>query len=189
MPIALAIARACWMIWLLLWMVFALRTKPAQRSESVASRLRYSVLATAGFVLIFWQRLVPPPLRDHWLPASSSIDVLGLTLTVAGLGLTFWARVHLGANWSGQVTVKVDHSLIRTGPYARVRHPIYSGILLAAVGTALLHRETGDLLGLILIFAAFWTKLRTEERFMSETFGAQYESYAHHTGALLPRLR
>jgi len=133
--------------------------------------------------------LVPIPLRETWISPIWALEVLGAAIMLAGIGLTLWARVHLGANWSGTVTVKVNHGLIRTGPYARVRHPIYTGILLAAVGTALLQRQISGLLGVALVFAGFWVKLKREEQFMTETFGAQYESYSRHTGALLPRLR
>ena len=181
-------AGACWTIWIILWLLFALRTKPTQRSEGLASRLRYSVLVTSGYVLLFWRRLVPLALRETWISAIPALEGLGAAIMLAGIGLTLWARVHLGANWSGTVTVKVNHGLIRTGPYARVRHPIYTGILLAAVGTAMLQREFSGLLGVALVFAGFWIKLRKEEQFMAETFGSAYDDYRRHTGALLPSL-
>jgi len=103
-----------------------------------------------------------------------------------GLALTVWARMHLGANWSGTVTVKQDHELVRSGPYAWVRHPIYTGLLLMLAGTALALGEWRGVLALLIAFAALWRKLKLEERWMRETFGTAYDDYRRSVKALLP---
>jgi len=106
-------------------------------------------------------------------------------LVAAGLGFSVWARVHLGRNWSAEVVVKQDHALIRSGPYRHLRHPIYSGMLLAFLGMALAFGEWRGLLALALVFASFARKSRMEERFMRETF-PEYAEYQRETRALIP---
>jgi protein-S-isoprenylcysteine O-methyltransferase Ste14 len=86
------------------------------------------------------------------------------------------------------VTVKEDHELIRGGPYALVRHPIYSGLLLAFIGSAIARAEWRGVLAVLIVLVALWRKLRLEERFMSETFGDEYRRYRAHTAALIPYL-
>jgi protein-S-isoprenylcysteine O-methyltransferase Ste14 len=112
----------------------------------------------------------------------------GAALTLGGLLFAISARLYLGKNWSGLVQVKQDHELIRTGPYHFVRHPIYSGIILALIGTAICRRNVWGFAGVVLVCLGLWLKSRLEERFMVATFGAQYEDYRRTTGALLPRL-
>jgi protein-S-isoprenylcysteine O-methyltransferase Ste14 len=109
-------------------------------------------------------------------------------LIAAGLGLSIWARQHLGRNWSGTVQVKQDHQLICAGPYRLVRHPIYTGILVAFLGTAVVIGHWGGLLAVFIAFGSFWRKLTLEECFMRETFGSAYEEYRARTAALIPYL-
>jgi protein-S-isoprenylcysteine O-methyltransferase Ste14 len=105
-----------------------------------------------------------------------------------GLGFAAWARVLIGRFWSGAVTLKADHALIRGGPYAWTRHPIYSGLLLALTGTALARDSLGGFLGLALLFAGLVVKLRQEERLLLEHFGPAYETYRAEVPALIPRI-
>jgi protein-S-isoprenylcysteine O-methyltransferase Ste14 len=107
-------------------------------------------------------------------------------LTLAGLLFSAWARVHLGGNWSGIVTVKEDHELVRSGPYGIVRHPIYSGLLLAVVGSALARGEWRGVVAVVIVFWAFRRKMQTEERWMRERFGNGYQAYSERVPALVP---
>jgi protein-S-isoprenylcysteine O-methyltransferase Ste14 len=107
-------------------------------------------------------------------------------LTLAGLLFTVWARTHLGRNWSGLVTIKQDHELITSGPYSTVRHPIYTGLLLAFVGSALARSELRGILAVVLVFWALWRKSRIEERWMRDQFGDAYREYSSHVAALIP---
>ena len=99
-----------------------------------------------------------------------------------------WARFALGRNWSGTVTVKHDHELVRSGPYAIVRHPIYSGFLLGLLGTVIVRGSLGALLGLGVIVLVLRLKSLTEESFMLEQFGSQYTAYQRDVKALVPFL-
>jgi protein-S-isoprenylcysteine O-methyltransferase Ste14 len=94
----------------------------------------------------------------------------------------------LGGNWSGAVTVKEGHTLICRGPYTIVRHPIYSGLLLALLGVALIIGEVRGLLGVGVLFLSYWLKSRMEERFMLEQFGAGYRQYQQRVKALIPHV-
>jgi protein-S-isoprenylcysteine O-methyltransferase Ste14 len=105
-----------------------------------------------------------------------------------GFAITFWARAILGNNWSGTVTVKVEHELIRTGPYRWVRHPIYTGLILAILGTLIALDRWRGVVALPLLWIAFAIKYLKEERAMRQTFGAQYTEYRQTTGAIFPSL-
>ena len=111
---------------------------------------------------------------------------LGAALTFAGIAFAIWARVWMAGNWSSDVTLKRDHELIVDGPYRWVRHPIYTGILLALLGTALAVGEWRGLLAVVLAAAAFWRKLGIEEAVMRRQFGEAYSRYAKRVPALIP---
>ena len=121
----------------------------------------------------------------RFLPAGGPLVLLGPILVAAGLGFAVWSPRHLRRNWSVNVVVKEDHELIRTGPYRHVRHPIYTGILLAFLGTALSIGEWRGLLAVPLVAISFVLKSRMEERRMRETF-PEYVEYQRETAALVP---
>jgi protein-S-isoprenylcysteine O-methyltransferase Ste14 len=132
-------------------------------------------------------RATPAILAQPFLPSSPIGTWLGVALTALGLGIAVAARIHLGGNWSARVEIKEDHSLIRTGPYRYVRHPIYSGILLALVGSAMALDRWRALLGFALIFAALLLKARHEEERLRQVL-PEYGAYARETAALIPFL-
>jgi len=178
-----------WCVWLLYWRISAAGVKAVARRESPASRAAHLVpLVIAGLLLcvspiprggLLFERFLPRTLATYWS---------GTALLVLGLAFSVWARIHLGRNWSATVTVKHDHELIRGGPYARVRHPIYTGLLLGFIGTAIVRGDWRGVLAVVIVLLALWRKLRLEERFMSETFGDEYRRYCEHTAALIPFL-
>jgi protein-S-isoprenylcysteine O-methyltransferase Ste14 len=176
-------------IWLTLgviWVIGAVLTKRAARVQTTGSRLIQVALATGGFFLLLQPSMGIGPLGWRFLPASSAASVTGLALTICGAVLAVSARIFLGRNWSAVVTIKQDHEIIRRGPYALVRHPMYSGFLLAMLGTALAIGEVRGLLAVGLAFLGWWLKLRTEEQLLMDQFGAQYIEYRQHTKALIP---
>ena len=176
-----------WAAWALYWLLAAIGTKRTERAEPFASRLIYMLALVAGGVLLAWQRSPWGRVLDLELwPRSAIPYCIGLAVLVAGLAFSVWARVHLGRNWSGNVTVKEGHELIRTGPYASERHPIYTGLLTAALGTAICSGALRAVLGLVIIAGALIVKLRAEERFMRETFPGQYWKYGDEVPALIP---
>ena len=179
-----------WVAFWALWVVWALWMKKAERRETMATHLLHTLLAAAGFLLMFSEIGAPWPwLYLRVLPRSLWLDAVGIALTLAGFAFAVWARIHLGRNWSSSVTSKVGHELIRTGPYRWVRHPIYTGLLLALFGTALVRGQVRGLLALVLVYAAWKIKSRVEEQMMTSTFGEAYSTYAGATGAMFPRVR
>jgi protein-S-isoprenylcysteine O-methyltransferase Ste14 len=178
-----------WCAWVVIWMIWAIRTKPVQQRESISSRLSYTVLVVAAFWLIFGNDVPRDWLRVRLYESSPMSAALGIAITAAGLAFSVWARAYLGTNWSSTVTVKVGHQLVRTGPYRWVRHPIYSGLILAMVGTAVERRQVRGIIAVALLYAGFKIKSRIEERAMTSTFGADYDDYSRTTGAIVPKLR
>ena len=170
---------------LVVWFVGALRTKRTARSQSSSSRVLHLCFIPA-LPLLFAEKLRRGPLAWRFIARSAAIDYAGLILTVMGIAFAIWARVHLGRNWSGTVTIKQDHRLIRTGPYAIVRHPIYAGLVLAMLGTAFATGEVGGLVAVGLALIAMILKFRLEEGFMKEQFGSEYEQYKKNVKALIP---
>jgi protein-S-isoprenylcysteine O-methyltransferase Ste14 len=177
---------AMWLAWVLYWVVSAFTAKTTRRRESPGSRLSHVLPLLFGVYLVVWPRVRVPWLSVQVLPDVLARYWLGLLLVAAGLGFTVWARVHLGKNWSGTVTQKEGHELIRSGPYAYVRHPIYTGLLTALLGSAIALGEPRGFLGALLVLASFWRKLRIEEGFMRELFPGQYERYIAEVPALVP---
>jgi len=177
---------ALWLCWIAYWTAASLAVKPSARRETMLSRLLHlGPLALA--VLLLW---APPPpleaLRARFLPSSRAIEWSGAGLVALGLAFTVWARLHLGTNWSGIVTVKRGHELVTSGPYAIVRHPIYTGLVVAFVGSATALGEARGVLAVALVVASLWRKLRLEERWMAEQFGDDYERYRGRVRALVP---
>src|SRR5579862_4839552 len=127
-----------WLSWLLYWVVAARSAKQNQRQEPRASRLIHGAAMLIGAVLLGAPRILGHAFEVRFHDHSLTWFLVGTAMVVAGLGFAVLARVWIGRNWSGTVTVKRDHELIRSGPYALVRHPIYTGMLTALVGTALI---------------------------------------------------
>jgi len=178
-----------WLAWLAYWVFAARDVKPVRRREPWASRLLTVALTIPVALLMAAPGKWLPWLSARFLPDTMIVDWAGLLMVTAGLALAVWARTHLGRNWSGTVTVKEDHELVRSGPYAIVRHPIYTGLLLAMLGTAIILGEWRGLSALCFLSAAFLLKLRREERFMAESFPETYPGYRARVPALVPLLR
>jgi protein-S-isoprenylcysteine O-methyltransferase Ste14 len=177
-----------WAAFYLLWAILAARAKRTQSREGVGSSLSHRLPTIAAFCLLLIPRMGRGWLGLEIFAHSISIAVLGVAITAAGFAVAFWARAHLGGNWSSAVTVKVGHQLVRTGPYRWVRHPIYTGLLIAAVGTAIELRQLRGALALPLLYIGFRIKSKVEERAMTNTFGADYQEYQRSTGAIVPKL-
>jgi protein-S-isoprenylcysteine O-methyltransferase Ste14 len=179
-----------WLLWLIAWWVFATNVKATVRRQPALSRLINMVLLWCAFGLLFWGQFIPVPgLTARFLPLAQwqFWAALGALLTLLGLLFTVWARVYLGRNWSGMfATIKADHELVTGGPYALVRHPIYSGLMLAFVGTALAIGQWRCVLATVLALIAILHRILVEEGFMREQFGAAYDAYAKRVRAFVP---
>ena len=177
-----------WMLMGAYWLVSAMGRKRAEKREAPAARLVHVALMAFAFLLLYSADPRFGPLDARFLPEQRWLEALGVALTAAGVGFAIWARRHLGKNWSSEVTIREDHKLIRTGPYARVRHPIYTGMLAGLVGTVIAIGEWRAVAGLAIAMFGFFIKARREEGFLARQFGAAFEEHKKLTGFFLPRL-
>ena len=175
-----------WLVFIAVWIAMARGGKAIAERESVTSRLSHSLPLAIAICLLAAPQIPIPPLDDRFAPLSLSLVRLGAALTLAGVAFAIWARTLLAGNWSSDVTLKRDHELIVEGPYALVRHPIYTGILVALAGTALAVGEWRSVLAVAIAALAFWRKLRIEEAVMRRQFGEAYARYAARVSALIP---
>ena len=174
-----------WILFIAYWSAAARSSAPIRSSESERSRGFHQLLLYAALVLAFYRA---PGLGRRWLPVTPLAAPIGLVVqAVSGL-LGVWARRHLGRNWSGAITAKVDHELVRSGPYRRIRHPIYTAMLGMFLGTALVSGELHGLLAFAIIAGAYWRKIALEERSLREIFGASYDEYRRGSRAVIPWL-
>jgi protein-S-isoprenylcysteine O-methyltransferase Ste14 len=161
--------------------------KRVVRRSGVDRLLQWIYLGTA-YSLLFRSDLSRGFLGGRFVPDAEWVRALGVLLTATGVGLAIWSRLHLGRQWSAGVVVRADHELIATGPYSRIRHPIYTGMLLGMLGTAVVGGEWRGLLAVLIATIGFTFKAKKEESFMEEEFGPAYDEHRRRTGFLLPRL-
>jgi protein-S-isoprenylcysteine O-methyltransferase Ste14 len=183
--IAGSIILGCWIIFIAYWFISAQRVKPMAEGQRVLSALAHRIpLGFSYFLLADWH--LPPPMNLPVTPLADWARVAGDLVCVLGLFVTLWARWTLAGNWSSDVTFKQGHELIKTGPYRLVRHPIYTGLLIMCIGTAI---EIGRLrcwLALALMTATFWIKLKQEEKLLLRHFPDAYPAYKKQVKALVP---
>jgi protein-S-isoprenylcysteine O-methyltransferase Ste14 len=176
-----------WMLFALYWLVSALNRKKTKRRESVAQRLLYMLPLLAAFYVLYNGDLRRGWLATQFLPHTELVQWLGVAIVVAGMAIACWARLHLGTNWSGVVTLKEGHELIRSGPYRTIRHPIYTGILIAFFGNVIQLGQVRGLIALVVIGLSFYIKARREESFLAQEFGPGFNEHTQQTGMFLPK--
>jgi protein-S-isoprenylcysteine O-methyltransferase Ste14 len=184
---ALQIVGCFWIVLAVYWAVSALSQKPTKKEEHFIERLRHLVPGMIAFLLLSQSDSSYGWLGRRFLPESGTLNLLALVLAGAGVALAIWARWHLGRNWSAVVSIREEHDLIRSGPYRAVRHPIYTGLLLAMMGTVLIVGELRALMALAIALASLYLKARKEDAWLASEFGESFEGHAKSTGMFLPR--
>lgn len=179
------IVLGCWIIFVAYWIISAFRQKPLAEGQSLASMLAHRVPIGLGWFLLIYPKL-PPPMNRGLVPHTDWALVTGAVICMFGLFVTLWARWTLAGNWNSDVTFKQGHELIKTGPYRFVRHPIYTGLLVMAFGTALNAGQLRCWLSIVVVAMGFWIKLRQEERLMLRHFPDEYPVYQKQVKALVP---
>src|SRR5882757_5946829 len=163
-----------WLVMLAYWFASAPFTLKTKQRETWLQRLQHAIPFYLALYLIFAKRNLGP--LDYRLYKNNSIAWLGTFITCAGVAFAFWARITIGRNWDGYVTLKHGHRLIRTGPYAIVRHPIYTGFIIAFFGSAVSADRIDAFLGVMIVTVSFVYKFRQEESLLIGEFG---EAYVH----------
>jgi len=176
-----------WVVFWAYWLISALRTRsPMKRQQSRGFWILFVLFW--GFCVIYSVGFTPGFLVQKVIPDDLIIGLTCTIITLLGLGFAIWARVNLGKYWSSMPAIRVDHKLIRTGPYNIVRHPIYTGILFAVAGTAIMVGEPLGIIAFFLILAAYLWKIWMEEKYLQEEFGEDYAKYKKEVPALIPFL-
>jgi protein-S-isoprenylcysteine O-methyltransferase Ste14 len=177
----------CWLVFFVYWIVAA---RSVNRMRSREPRPRRSVYLLLIAIALFLFNADPRyfgPLSRRFVPWSDWIGDAGVLLTAAGIAFAIWARNHIGRFWSASVAIREGHQLIRSGPYARIRHPIYTGILVALAGSALAAGTYGAALAFFVILLSLIYKARLEEVLLTREFGPAFDDHRRHTGFFLPR--
>ena len=176
----------CWLALGLVWLAGAPFVKRTARVEPANTRAGHIAAMTVAFVMLFSPQHVWAPLTWRVIPPSAVAAVGGIALTILGTSFAAWARLHLGGNWSAAIALKKDHTLVRSGPYALVRHPIYTGLAVAMLGSAIAFGHIAGFFGAIVAFAAFLAKARGEESVLLAQFGDAYAQYARAVHIMIP---
>ena len=174
----------CWIAWGVYWVIMAFTTKrTVERGDFIGYRLVAGILFVGCLAA---GRLLQVSTQSQLWQTTLALAVVSDCIVVAGAAFMVWARITLGRNWSAEVTFKQDHELIESGPYALARHPIYTGLIVMALGTAI---DYGRAIGFALLFAlcgGLWWKARQEERIMSRHFPDAYPEYKARVRAIIP---
>lgn len=177
-----------WVAFGLYWLLAARGRRAAQRGEPSGERMIHVVWMIGAAYLLFHFDPRFGALNRRFLPQRMWIASFGAVITVAGIGIAVWARRHLGKNWSADVTIREGHALIRTGPYTYIRHPIYSGMLLGILGTAIAVGEYRGLVALAIFWIGWAHKAKKEESYLAAEFGPAFAEHKRLTGFFLPRI-
>lgn len=174
----------CWIAWVVYWAIMAFATKRTiERRGFIGYRL-VALIPVVGWVAA--ARLLHVSSQSQLWQRSLAFGVVSDCIVLAGAAFTVWARITLGRNWSAEVTFKQDHELIESGPYALARHPIYTGMIVMALGTAINYGRAIGFALLVSLCGGLWWKARQEERIMTRHFPAAYAEYRTRVRAIIP---
>jgi protein-S-isoprenylcysteine O-methyltransferase Ste14 len=176
----------CWIALIAVWLVGIAFSKRSVRKQSSGGRTVEIALGLLGALIVSGRLPLGSWGAARFVPHTHSVALIGFVLTLAGCLFAVWARITLGTNWSGRPSVKAGHELIVKDPYALARHPIYTGILLALVGTFLAGGQWRCIVGFPFILLALGLKMRYEEQLMMQTFPEDYPNYRRRVKALIP---
>jgi protein-S-isoprenylcysteine O-methyltransferase Ste14 len=178
-----------WLAWLISWFAAAVWSDRTVTRPSLRSQLWYRAATICGALLMFGVFGIRRYDIRFW-ELDGGVGWLLVAIAVGGVLFMWWARLHLGRLWSASVTRKADHHVIDTGPYAVVRHPIYTGLLLAIAATVSVRATAETLAGAAILATGIYVKARTEEVFLRDQLGAEtYDAYARRVPMLVPFIR
>jgi protein-S-isoprenylcysteine O-methyltransferase Ste14 len=186
MNIYIQISYWCWPVLWIVWLLGYIGLKRNVKRPQIGAYFGTTILIVAGFIFLFSQNNVGI-LGTQITPQNNGFGIVGALLAIVGVLFAIWARITLGNNWSGSIaTVKENHQLMQSGPYAIVRHPIYTGFFFAMLGTALTMGITASYFGVVSGLVAFLIRIKIEERAMTQEFPDKYPDYKKKVRALIP---
>ncbi len=188
------IAYWSWIAIFLVWLPgYFTGKRTIQRPNPIRRAIAY-VLLIAGFMFLFSNSGSGNSFAERFLavphifvtPHTAAFGILGLIVDLIAIVFAIWARITLGRNWSNAIALKENHELVQSGPYAVVRHPIYTGLLFAALGTALTMGRLTDYIGVVLLVIAILIRIQDEDALMAEQFPGLHPAYRQRTKKLIP---
>jgi len=182
----IGIEKTMWSAIFIYWLVSAFVVKKTVKRQSGWGRFLYIICVLTAFAFLFGNYLSIDFLNQPILPQTGVWRIAGVILCAMGLTFSLMARIWLGENWSGRITVKENHELIQSGPYAVTRNPIYTGFLLAFIGCSMTLGQAKGYIGIIFLIACILIKTLKEEVFMQETFGDKFTAYKSKVKRLIP---
>lgn len=181
-------ARIVVVLWIAFYAYWMFAARGVKKNVRIEGRFERNVIRIGLIAAIFLIFRIPGAVRvlEHYRHAHTSpaTEAIGFLLCATGFAFAIWARFHLGRNWGQPMTLKAGHELITSGPYRFVRHPIYTGILIAMLGSTLV--TPFWIVAFVFLTGYFVYSARTEERIMMKQFPDQYPEYRKRTGALMP---
>ena len=180
------IEKMMWFAITIYWIISALFVKKTVKRQPVQERMGYIICILIAFSLLFENYISLAFLYQPVFFQSEIWKIAGLLTCAAGLIFSLTARIYLGENWSGTITIKKNHQLIQSGPYRITRNPIYTGFLVAFAGCAISLGQLKGWLGMIFLLIAMLVKIKKEEEFMNEVFGTSFQSYKSKVKRLIP---
>jgi protein-S-isoprenylcysteine O-methyltransferase Ste14 len=175
-----------WFFIIAVWLGSLPFLKPTLHKQSGATRFEQAAVFATGLYLLFGSPANPDWFNQPVFAVTLPVALAGFGLAACGIGFSIWARLTLGENWSDVATIKQDHALVVRGPYRVVRHPIYSGLLVALLGSALQRGLVRSFVAVVVCAVGLWLKVSVEEHFMVVRFGEQYLRYRRRVSALVP---
>ncbi len=182
----ISVEKTLWFATFMYWLISSFFVKKSVKKQAGWERIIYILCVILAFSLLFGNYYDFPFLDQRVLAQSEFWKITGMLLCAAGLIFAVLARIWLGENWSGRITIKENHELIQTGPYAITRNPIYTGFLFAFVGCSMSLGLLKGYLGIVFFIACIQIKISKEEAFMLEVFGEKYRSYQAKVKRLVP---
>jgi protein-S-isoprenylcysteine O-methyltransferase Ste14 len=185
------VLNSLWLLWVVSWFVAWRWSGRTVKRSQPGERILELALALWGIGALFYQGSDSAEglLRHPLYQLDEGIAWLLVATAGVGFGVCWWARIRLGQMWSSNIALKENHRIVDSGPYGLVRHPIYTGLLLAAWATAAMHSRAVSFLGAGLLTLAFYLKASSEERLLTTELGSPYQDYRRRTPMLVPYLR
>jgi protein-S-isoprenylcysteine O-methyltransferase len=178
------VVRLLWMLIMTVWLGLAFESnEPIEVNRDRRSDVAVGVVSI-GWVVLLLRGFNGPQL----IPRIMFLRIVGCVLTVTGFALALWARLYLGSTWDACISLKLHHKLVRTGPYAIIRHPIYSGFMIALLGSALNFGHLRSFIAAAMVSLAWLFKAGLEETFMRKHFGTEYDQYCRSVKKLIPKI-